>query len=228
MLLTLTGLLPQAAGAEFARPTVRIVLVGDSTVATNHGWGPAFRALLRPEAECLDLAANGRSSKSFRTEGRWKKALATHPDWILIQFGHNDMPGKGPDRETDPRTTYREFMSQYVDEARAIGARPILVTSVTRRNFDAHGKIKDDLKPYADAVIALAAEKHVPLIDLHARSIAQVEALGPAAATIMDAPTKDPAKPDRTHFSQRGGEIIAGLVAEELRTAAPELARYLR
>jgi lysophospholipase L1-like esterase len=54
---------------------------------------------------------------------------------MLIQFGHNDMPGKGPERETDPKTTYRENLSRFVDEARAAGAQPILVTSIPRRNF---------------------------------------------------------------------------------------------
>jgi hypothetical protein len=64
--------------------------------------------------------------------------------------GHNDMPGKGPERETDPNTTYREYLSRYVDEARAAGAKPILVTSMTRRNFSG-GKIKSDLVPYVAA-----------------------------------------------------------------------------
>ena len=52
---------------------------------------------------------------------------------MLIQFGHNDQPGKGPERETSPETTFREYMSRYVDEARWAGSKPVLVTSLTRR-----------------------------------------------------------------------------------------------
>ena len=49
-----------------------------------------------------NTAANGRSSKSFIDEGKWAAALALKGDYYLIQFGHNDEPGKGPERETDP------------------------------------------------------------------------------------------------------------------------------
>ena len=174
--------MPDGKTAEPARAKVRIALAGDSTVTDQSGWGPGFAARLGPDAECLNLARSGRSSKSYINEGHWKKLLDAKPDIILIQFGHNDQPGKGPERETDPGTTYREFLARYVDEARAIGARPILVTSLTRRHFTPEGKIRSDLGPYAEAVKAVAAEKKVPVIDLHARSIELLERLGPQAA----------------------------------------------
>src|SRR5580698_749057 len=108
---------------------IRIVLVGDSTVNDEGGWGYGFKQYLTGNIECLNTAANGRSSKSFIAEGRWTNALALKGDYYLIQFGHNDEPGKGPDRETDPATTYPQNLIKYIDEARAIGAKPILVTS---------------------------------------------------------------------------------------------------
>src|SRR6266498_3773235 len=113
-----------------------IVLVGDSTVTDTSGWGLGFKRNLNDNAQCTNTAANGRSSKSFINEGRWKKALALKGDYYLIQFGHNDEHGKGPDRETDANNTYRDFMARYVDEARAIGAKPVLVTSLVRRQWD--------------------------------------------------------------------------------------------
>src|SRR5689334_1342707 len=123
---------------------IKIVLVGDSTVNDEGGWGPGLRASFGPAVEVVNLAKNGRSSKSFRDEGLWAPALAVRPNFILIQFGHNDVPGKGPDRETDVKTTYRENIARYIDEARAAGAIPILVTSIVRRNFTPEGKIKAD------------------------------------------------------------------------------------
>src|SRR4051794_33835124 len=90
-----------ALKAEEPRKHVRVVLVGDSTVNDEGGWGPGFRGYFTNDVEVVNLARNGRSSKSFRSEGLWEPAVAGKPDYILIQFGHNDCPGKGPDRETN-------------------------------------------------------------------------------------------------------------------------------
>src|SRR5215472_9657896 len=79
--------------------SIKIALVGDSTVNDEGGWGPGFRASFdAARVQVLNFALNGRSSKSFRNEKRWEPVLAAKPDYILIQFGHNDAPGKGPDR----------------------------------------------------------------------------------------------------------------------------------
>jgi lysophospholipase L1-like esterase len=220
------------------------VLVGDSTVASGTGWGDAFGKLLSPEVKCVNFGRGGRSSKSYRDEGHWQKALEVKPTWVLIQFGHNDQPGKGPERETDAKTTYRENLIRYIAEAKAAGAKPVLVTSLTRRNFNAEGKIDPDhlqpgldgkgvpfpdaLTDYAEATRIVAAEQKVPLIDLNARSIEQMNQLGPKAAIEFDAKTKDPSKPDKTHLSPKGAEETAKLVAGEIRKNAPELAKILR
>jgi lysophospholipase L1-like esterase len=164
----------------------------------------------------VNLAKNGRSSKSFRDEGLWAPALAAKPNFILIQFGHNDVPGKGPDRETDAQTTYRQNMARYVDEARAIGAEPVLVTSIVRRNFTADGKIiVDSLAPYVEAVRSLASEKKVPLIDLYTLTREQAEKLGPAGCDEIDARDKD-GKRDHTHLGPRGRQEIGAMAAREL------------
>jgi len=214
--------------APMPEKTLRIVLVGDSTVNDAGGWGYGFKQFLRGGAECFNTAANGRSSKSFIAEGRWAKALALKGDYYLIQFGHNDEPGKGPERETDPATTYRENLARYVAEARAIGARPVLVTSLTRRNFDpaAPSKLKPNLEPYAAAMKQVAVEKGVPLVDLHARSVEYCEKIGPTETAKLN-PVKE-GKPDTTHLNAAGRLVFARIVVAELRTVAPELAPYLR
>ena len=217
----------QTAPEQKALPPIKIVLAGDSTVAPGGGWGTAFADLLRPEAQCVNLSSAGRSSKSFRDEGRWKKVLEQKPDYVFIQFGHNDMPGKGPERETDPNTTYSENLKRYVEEARAIGAKPILVTPLTRRFFGPDGHIRSDLIPYASAVVQVAKDNHVPLVDLHARSIEQFNAIGRAAAKQYDWPPADPAKPDATHLAEFGAQATALLVAREVKTVEPELGDYV-
>lgn len=201
---------------------IRIVLVGDSTVTDGAGWGAGFKQLLNDNAECVNTAAGGRSSKSFINEGRWEKALALKGDYYLIQFGHNDEPGKGADRETEPRTTYRQYIARYVDEARAAGTKPVLVTSLTRRQWDKSGKIKSSLVPYADVVKELARERNVPLVDLHTSSIALCEKLGREKCNELS-PLKGTNQIDNTHLNVKGSVVFARLVADGLIRVVPEL-----
>lgn len=217
------------AAAEEVPSAKRIVLVGDSTVASGSGWGDAFSKLLAPGVKCSNLALKGRSSKSYRNEGHWQEVLDAKPDWVLIQFGHNDQPEKGPKLETDAKTTFRENLIRYITELKAIGAKPVLVTSLTRRDFDEQGKIRPDLlAPYVEAAKAVAADQQVPLIDLNARSVEQMNLLGPKAAEEFDAPGKDPAKPDKTHLSAKGASETARLVTAEIRRNVPDLAKRLK
>ena len=206
-----------------------IIIVGDSTVATNnpgnpnHGWGGVIHEHFTTEIAITNLAASGRSSKSFIGEGRWDQALTHGADHIFIQFGHNDCPGKG-DRETDPKTTFRDNMRKYIDDTHAAKALPLLITPVTRRRFDSKtGNIRTILGPYAEAMHIVAKEKDVPVIDLHAKSIALFNNLGDEDSTYISA---TPA--DRTHFSSEGARIIAKLVIEEIPTQLPELKSYIK
>src|SRR5690349_1816151 len=75
---------------------VRIALAGDSTVTDKSGWGVGFAKAMKDDVEVLNFAQGGRSSRSFVNEGHWKKVIDAKPDYVLIQFGHNDQPGKGP------------------------------------------------------------------------------------------------------------------------------------
>ena len=223
VLLLIAPLSLAAAGPA----VVKIALVGDSTVNDEGGWGPGFRASFDPRVEVVNFALNGRSSKSFRDEKRWEPVLAAKPDYILIQFGHNDGPGKGPERETDPRTTFRDNLMRYMDEARAAGAKPVLITSIVRRNFDAAGKIeRDSLVPYVEAVRELAAATKAPLLDLYTLTLKQAEELGPGPAASLGARTKDD-KLDTTHLGPLGQKEIGVMAAHELAGVEPSLRPYL-
>ena len=206
---------------------VRFLLVGDSTVTDESGWGKGFLHRVTSRSTVVNAARNGRSSKSYLAEGLWRDAL-THPaDYILIQFGHNDQPGKGPDRETDPATTYRQNLSRYVDEARAAGARPVIVTSLARRQFGPDGRIASDLGAYVEAAKAVAAERRVTLVDLHALSVVVLDRAGPDAAAELGI-VKEDGTLDRTHLSVAGSDLFGAVVADELRRLIPELAPYIR
>ncbi len=214
-----------AMSAQAQPPAIRMVLVGDSTVTDDSGWGAGFRKLVTGAVEVVNTAANGRSSKSFIDEGRWKGALEKRGNYYFIQFGHNDEPGKGPERETDPKTTFRANMARYVDEARAIGAKPVLITSLVRRIYNDDGTIRTTQTPYVEAVRALAVEKHVPLVDLHAITTADAEHAGDEAWADLS-PRDDKGQVDRTHLNSKGSEVVARMLVDALRKVVPELNGY--
>jgi lysophospholipase L1-like esterase/pimeloyl-ACP methyl ester carboxylesterase len=200
---------------------VTIVLAGDSTVTDKAGWGAAFAGRFRENVAVINLAKGGRSSKSFRAEGVWQQAVDLKPDYLFVQFGHNDCPGKGPERETDPDTSFRENMARYATEARAAGSRPVLVTSMTRRRYR-EGRIESILTPYAAATRAAAKQTGAALIDLFPRSVDLYNRLGDERAAELNPPD------DRTHFNAKGAAVITDLILEDLRSAVPELVPFLR
>ena len=94
------AVLAVAATLAAAEPPA-VLLVGDSTMAPDTGYGDALCARLEPALACLNLARGGRSTLSYRAEGLWDRVLARlrarapgTPAHVLIQFGHNDQPGK--------------------------------------------------------------------------------------------------------------------------------------
>lgn len=183
---------PPPAAAMDRPPAVpikasKIILVGDSTTQVLSGWGGSFCAYhVTSFAACVNLARGGRSTHSYRAEGSWDLALAEMKTpgfvktWVLIQFGHNDQPGK-PGRSTDLATEFPANLRRYVREARAAGAEPVLLTPLTRRQFR-QGRLDRDLDPWAESIRGVAAELQVPLVDLNRRSADAVEALGPSLA----------------------------------------------
>jgi pectinesterase len=229
LVLSAAAIMSAQAPQAPAPAAPHIVLVGDSTVTEGSGWGLGFRQLVAPEVRVTNTAQNGRSSKSFRDEGHWATAIAARGDYYLIQFGHNDQPGKGPERETDPATTFPANIARYVDDVRAIGATPILVTSLVRRTFSETeaGKLTSTLGPWVEAVKRVGAAKQVPVIDLDAASRALCERLGPAETARLNV-KKDDGTWDTTHLDAAGSLVFATLVVQDLRRVVPALAPLLR
>lgn len=182
--------LPAAAHAQAQEPMFKapkIVLVGDSTTAVSSGWGGSFCAKhVSSNVACVNLGRGGRSSRTYREEGSWALALKEMTSggfaktYVLIQLGHNDQPGR-PERSTDLATEFPFNIKRFVEEARAAGATPVLVTPLIRRQFK-DGQVHDDLAPWADAIRKVAAETGAPLVDLHKLSKDAVQTMGPVEA----------------------------------------------
>jgi lysophospholipase L1-like esterase len=210
----------QATGAGAV--TIGLIgLIGDSTVAEESGWGPAFASRFNRKAKILNYAKNGATLQSL--SGRLDELLKEHPDYVMVQFGHNDQKRYGTEE-------YSERLTSYIQRIQAAGGTPIVLSSVVRRTFDGNGKIvsridrnerfefKDSLSAYAEAARATAEKMNVAFIDLHGISKAHHEAIGPEASMAYDFK-----EGDRTHFNRVGGEAIAGLIIPALTRIVPRL-----
>jgi lysophospholipase L1-like esterase len=220
-------------------------LVGDSTMADKpvdkpnpeRGWGQLFPTLVKEPARIVNHAVNGRSSKSFRDEGRWENVLTQLEagDYVLIEFGHNDQKSKDPKRYAAADTDFKDNLRRFIRETRAKGATPLLATPVNRRKFDDKGQLTDTHGAYPDATRAVATEEKVPLIDLHKLTRPLLEKLGPEDSKSLFVWVKPgeyailpKGREDDTHFNEKGALAVSELVAAEIRAQKLPLAEWLK
>ena len=220
------SLLISLAVCEAKVKAVTIGLIGDSTVAVQSGWGPAFAERFEDRAKIVNYAKNGATLLAL--SGKLDELVELQPDYVLIQFGHNDQ------KRYDTQV-YKSHLQSYVDRIQKGEGKPIIVSSVTRRSFDENGRIvsnlvrnekysyKATLTDYAKAAEALARELNLPFLDLHRVSIAHHNEIG-----REESMTYNFKEGDKTHFNRKGAEAITDLIIEELKIAVPELAGYLK
>ena len=222
---------------------VKVYMIGDSTMADKpladnpeRGWGQLFPAYFNDKVLIENHAVNGRSTKSFIDEGKWKTVYhkLKKGDYVFIQFGHNDEKVKDSTRYADPHSTFKTNLKKFVDESKEKGAIPILLTPVNRRKFDKSGKLVDTHGDYTQAVREVAKEAKVPLIDLYKSSKKLFNQLGEdkTKKIFLWVPankyTRLPeGKEDNTHFNQYGAFTIAGLVVDGLKESDIALKKYL-
>lgn len=120
--------------------SAKIHTIGDSTMADYdqsqpdqkgmYGWGQVFGDYFTNGMTVKNWGDRGESARSFYKKF-WSqtKAEIKKGDYVLIQFGHNDQKSVTTD-------VYREYLSKFVNETRALGATPVLVTSICRKLFD--------------------------------------------------------------------------------------------
>ena len=238
--LLIMGLFGSVALAQRA---VTIFLAGDSTMAAKlpekrpeTGWGEMLVSHFKPGTVKVDnRAANGRSTKTFISEGKWQSIIddLAKGDFVFIQFGHNDSSKDKGERYTPP-DDYRKNLVRFVDEVREKGGNPVLFTPVMRRRFDKHGKFYDTHGEYPEIVRAVAREYKVPLIDMHRSSEAVIVGYGVDGSRklfLQLKPGENVNYPngidDNTHFSPLGAEEMAKVVVGELRKGKTGLELFL-
>ncbi|MBW8771152.1 MAG: rhamnogalacturonan acetylesterase [Gemmatimonadetes bacterium] len=242
LLGTLLAATPLVAALAFRAPPVTVWLAGDSTMAQKQpdkrpetGWGEALQPCFdSSEVRIANRAMNGRSTRSFVAEGRWKAIVdSVQPgDYVFIQFGHNDEK-VGTNNYSSP-DDYRRNLVQFVDEVRAKRAQPVLFTPVVRRKFDG-AKLVETHGMYPDAARAAARERGVPLVDMEHASAQLVQQLGADSSRTLWLHLEAGANPnypngvhDDTHFNPIGARTMAGLAIDAMRALKLGLAARLR
>src|SRR2546423_10890943 len=90
---------------------IKVFIAGDSTAANKEvkafpetGWGMPFAYFFDSTVAVDNRAKNGRSTRTFISEGLWQKLIddVHDGDYVLIQFGHNDESKEKTDRYTSP------------------------------------------------------------------------------------------------------------------------------
>lgn len=238
-------LLSTIAVTPVAADHATVYLIGDSTMADRphpevnpyRGWGQLLPTFFDSAVTVRNFAVNGRSTKSFIDEGRWRTVQAAlHPgDYVIIQFGHNDEKRNDTTRYTDPHTSYRANLARFVRETRARGATPILATSIVRRKFDPAGTLEDTHGAYPGVTREVAHEMNVPLLDLQTGTAWLVSAYGPERSKRLYAwvpagtNTMYPkGLTDDTHLTLVGATEVARLAAIALRATGLPLAAHVR
>ena len=144
-------------------------------------------------------ALGGMSSRTFYTRLWEPIRQAIRPgDWVIISIGHNDngpydsgrarasIPGVGFDtlnvviQETGVHETvytYGGYMRKYINDVRAQGGHPILMSLTPRDAYDDNGRIVR--KPHTQWLMQVAAEEGVPFIDLNEISGQKLDSYSP-------------------------------------------------
>ncbi|GAA2703744.1 SGNH/GDSL hydrolase family protein [Actinoplanes palleronii] len=238
-----------------ALPAIKVWMAGDSTMMNAStcpiGWGSQFPSYLTTDATVQNSAVGGRSIQTWLYEGnvtsvknaagectlsstaystRWSAMLNATTgmksgDYLIVQFGINDGDSACPRHVGTAR--FQQLLGVMAAAAKARGAKPIFVTPVAA--ITCSGSTAVGNRGFVTETKNAATANGVPVIDLHARSVALYNQLklcpnngdytqGAVGAFFCN---------DHTHFEAAGAKQIAALIATALREQSIPLAAYL-
>jgi lysophospholipase L1-like esterase len=202
------------------------------------GWGdPLVQFFDTSRIQVENHALGGTSSRTFRTKGLWQPVLERlQPgDYVLIQFGHNDAGAinddfrargtiKGIGDETEEIDnlltgehevvhSYGWYLRQYIQEAKAKGAIPVVMSPIPRNNWK-NGRVPRNDQSYGLWAEEVALDEGVEFINLNEKMALAMEKLGEAQVTGNLFFQRD-----HTHTSAKGAVLAASLIVEGLREA---------
>ena len=210
-----------------------VYTIGDSTMAEQdvdkeypgRGWGQMLQQFFVDEITVVNRAVSGRSSRSYITENRWDSVyrILKPGDYVLIQFGHNDQKATDARRFSNPHTAYRYNLIHFVKQTREKGAIPILLSSISGRQFNDKGTLINTLETYPLETRLVAQEFNVAFIDVQYFSEKLEELYGPEKSKELHLnfqPGEIKFYPDgvedNVHLSSKGATEIARIVATQI------------
>jgi lysophospholipase L1-like esterase len=199
------------------------------------GWGDYLADHFDPaKANVVNRAVGGLSSRTYLTQGHWERArtLLKPGDFVVIQLGHNDSSAlnddkrargtlKGVGEETEEIDniltrqhevvhTYGWYLRQFVREARAAGATPIVCSLTPRKTWQDGKIVRSGRDGYGGWARRVAEEEKAAFLDVNDLVAARYEALG---AGKVDALFGD----QNLHTSLAGAKVNAEIVSAALR-----------
>ncbi len=236
---------------EKGKPVVFIT--GDSTVKNTDrdstgmwGWGSQTYTIFdKNKITCVNVAKAGRSTRTYLNEGRWEQVYnSLQPgDYVLIQFGHNDIGHIDTQKKRgviatakDTMHVYRMddtkryelvysfgwYLKKFIQDVREKGATPILV-SLTPRNRWTDGKIERRNDSYGKWYREVAAETGVEFVDMHNITADFLEKKCDSKEETLPYYNRD-----HTHTSLLGAQTNAKSMAKGLKKIKSPLAKYLK
>jgi lysophospholipase L1-like esterase len=212
---------------------MNIYIAGDSTASIKSiearpefGWGEFLHVYLPSNMTIYNHAKNGRSSKSFLVLGHLdiiEKDLK-QGDFLIIQFGHNDQKIEDLERYVEPHVEFPNIIKQYVSIARNKGAIPVLLSSITRRNFINEHQMKErTVDVYPEKMIEIAKNLQLDFIDVYQITKDFFESLGDQLSKDYFLHLSENMHPsyskgikDDTHLNEKGAMTVASLIAPHL------------
>lgn len=200
-----------------------IYFAGDSTVtdqpaeypynpsSTYCGWGQMLGGLLKKGIAVSNHAQSGSTTQEFK-ECNWLvvKERLKKGDMLFVEFGHNDQKVES----LDAFGGYANNLRYYVNEARNVGAYPVLCSPINRIIFEEDGTLLNLLGDYRNAVKQVADEMNVPFIDMWSKTTEYFEADGPVHSWSWF--WGDGENRDYTHTNDLGGALVAKFGAQEI------------
>jgi lysophospholipase L1-like esterase len=240
-ILAILSLVLLTSFLSFKKEKQVLYIIGDSTVRNGDGtgsnkqwgWGSFIAGYFdTTKISIRNLAIGGRSSRTFITEGRWDKIIATlrKGDYVIMQFGHNDAGplddtarARGTIRGIGEETkdiynpilkkqeivhTYGWYMTRYIREAKSRGAIPIVCSPIPRNDWK-DGKVVRSTESYSKWARQVAETEGAFFIDLNDLVALKYEQMGEEKVKAFF-----PA--DHTHTDQDGAKINAAIVIDQL------------
>ena len=209
------------------------------------GWGQDIGQFFeQAKINVVNRAIGGRSSRTFQREGRWDKILAELKpgDFVIIQFGHNDV-GKyddpaakdrpalhGEDDATAEVTrldgkkelvrTFGWYMRKYGNDGRAKGATMIFCSMVPHKDWEDGTVIRNESATFVKWTENAAAASGAAYINLNELVALRFEKLGSEKVEELFADK-------RTHSTPAGALLNAETVVSALAALKnPKLSKY--